>query len=180
MYHSITFFESMDLEPEYAKNSWDDWHIISPKRLLFNPPPLKTHYIDIPGADGQIDLTEALVGRPVFGNRTGTFDFLVMNGYGNWADRYSAMLEFFHGKRLAAVLEDDPGYYYNGRFTVESWDSESSWSKISIGYNVEPYKYPIEDDPNSGSDEEPGDESEGGSEGESDNETQEEPAPPRL
>ena len=145
MYHSITFYAGDTLEN--GTNSWDDWHIISPNRLLFNPPPVKTHYVDVPGANGQIDLTEALVGHPIYGNRTGSFTFIVLNDYGNWADRYSSMLGYFHGRRLKAILEDDPEYYYEGRFEVDEWGSEDSWSTISISYNVNPYKYRVSDDP---------------------------------
>ena len=37
-------------------------------------------------------------------------------------------------------MEDDPGFYYEGRFTVDEWNSDSWWSTITIGYDVYPYK----------------------------------------
>lgn len=33
-------------------------------------PAVKTQTVSVPGADGELDLTDALTGEPVFGNRT--------------------------------------------------------------------------------------------------------------
>ena len=72
MYHSITFINSQNKE----KNTWDDWYLIPSSRPVFNPPSVKTQYIDIPGANGQIDLTESLTGYPVYKNREGSWNFM--------------------------------------------------------------------------------------------------------
>ena len=134
MYHSINLG---------SKNSWDDWHLVPKSRLLFAPPAVKTKYVDLPGANGSIDLTDTLTGSPAYENRQGTFEFYVINGYGNWAERYSEIMSYLHGRRMRAVLEDDPDYYYIGRFSVDGWGSEETWSTITISYNVEPYKYSV-------------------------------------
>lgn len=139
MYHSITIGN---------KNTWDDWHLVSTSRPLVNPPSVKTHYVDIPGADGSIDLTEAISGKAAYGNRSGSWDFIVVNSgqlvpnssYGEWYARYTTIMEYLHGKEFRAVLEDDELYYYFGRFTVESWNSEKGNSVLTIKYDVEPYK----------------------------------------
>lgn len=134
MYHSITIGE---------KNTWDDWHLIPSSRPLFNPPPVKTNYVEIPGGDGIIDLTTALAGRPVYGNRTGSWDFYVENGFRNWYDLYSEIMVYLHGQKFQAILEDDPDYYYEGRFDVNAWKSDPQFSRIVINYNVGPYKLNI-------------------------------------
>lgn len=41
---------------------------------------------------------------------------------------------------LKAILEDDPTYIYEGRFTVNKWASDKIASKITVDYYVEPYK----------------------------------------
>lgn len=132
MYHSITFGD---------KNTWDDWHLVPSSRPVFNPPAQKVKTLDIPGGNGLIDLSQALTGYPVFHNRTGSFEFLVTNGYQPWHMLYSDIMDYLHGRTMTAVLEDDPEYYYNGRFTVNAWKSEKNWSKIVIDYNVDPYKW---------------------------------------
>lgn len=134
MYHSVTFGE---------KNTWDDWKLVPTSRPLFNPPPQKVTTIDIPGGDGVIDLSQSLTGYPVFQNRTGSIEFLVMNDFKPWNVAYSDIMDYLHGQTLRAVLEDEPEYFYEGRFTVNSWKSEKDWSRITIDYDVGPYKWSI-------------------------------------
>ena len=137
MYHSITIGEM---------NTWEDWHLIPSSRPLVNPPSVRTSMINVPGSDGSLDLTDVLIGRPTYENRNGTWDFYVDNGYGKWADRYSEIMAYLHGKDLTAVLEDDPLFYYKGRFSVNEWRSDPYYSRISINYSVGPYKlYSITD-----------------------------------
>lgn len=137
MYHSITIGD---------KNTWADWHLIPSSRPLVNPPNPRTSFIDIPGSDGSLDLTEAMIGRPTYTDRSGTWDFYVDNGYGSWSDRYSEIMGYLHGGKMTATLEDDPMFYYEGRFAVNEWRSDPYYSRISINYNVGPYKlYSITD-----------------------------------
>jgi hypothetical protein len=131
MYHSITFGN---------KNTWDDWHLIPEERPLFLPPDTKTKYVDIPGANGHKDISEALTGEPLYENRTGDITFYVMNGYQDWTILYSEIMNYLHGQQMNAFLEDDPYFYYEGRFFVNEWASEKDYSKIVISYNVAPYK----------------------------------------
>lgn len=123
------------------KNSWDDWHLVSPVRPFFPPPKQKVNTIEIPGSSGVLDISEALTGYPTFENREGSFQFIVVNGFGNWANRYAEIMEYIHGSTLRVRLEDDPEYYYEGRFEVEEWSSTTPWSTITISYSVGPYKW---------------------------------------
>jgi len=131
MYHSITFG---------SKNTWDDWHIVPSSRPVFDPPKVKTKTMDIQGKNGSLDLSEALTGYPVFNNREGSFEFIVLNDYNKWNELYSAISDYLHGRVMRAVLEDDPEYYYEGRFSVNKWKSDKNYSTISIDYSVFPYK----------------------------------------
>lgn len=134
MYHSITFGN---------KNTWDDWHLVPRTRPVFNPPAQKQKTLDIPGGNGIIDLSESLTGYPVYDNRKGSFEFIVMNGYKAWYNAYSDIMDYIHGRKITAVLEDDPTHFYIGRFTVNEWKSEPNNSVIVIEYSVEPYKWSI-------------------------------------
>lgn len=134
MYHSIIFGNK--------KNTWDDWHLVPKSRPVVNPPKVKTNYVDIPGSNGSLDLTEAITSEPVYEDRTGNWTFIVVNGYGDWVTRQSDIINFLHGKRMKVVLEDDPDYYYEGRLTLETWTSnnDGTWSDVTIGYVLDPYK----------------------------------------
>ena len=141
MYHSVTFG---------SKNTWTDWHLVATSRPVIDPPSVKTRYVEIPGADGTIDLTDSLTGAPSYNDREGNMDFYVLNQYDifgpsdyNWVDVYSEIVSYLHGKRLQMILEDDPGYYYEGRFTVDSWKTEADRSTITIGYHLDPFRYRV-------------------------------------
>lgn len=141
MYHGIKFGD---------KRTWEDWHLVPTTRPVFNPPPLKSKYVDIPGSNGTLDLTESLTRYPLYGNRTGSFEFIVVNSFSElvtdheeWYNRYSDIMDYIHGKSMKAILDDDYNYFYEGRFTVNSWKSEKLYSKIVIDYNVGPYKWEV-------------------------------------
>ena len=140
MYHSITIGD---------KNTWDDWHLIPATRPLFNPPTVKENMVNIPGGDGVLDLTASLAGRPTYNNRTGSWTFYVQNGFKDWSVLYSEIMVYLHGQTFKAILEDDPAYFYEGRFSVNQWKSDKDCSQVVINYNVGPYKKEID---NTGSD----------------------------
>ena len=140
MYHSITIGD---------KNTWDDWHLIPATRPLFNPPTVKENMVNIPGGDGVLDLTASLAGRPTYNNRTGSWTFYVQNGFKDWSVVDSEIMVYLHGQTFKAILEDDPAYFYEGRFSVNQWKSDKDYSQIVINYNVGPYKKEIN---NTGSD----------------------------
>ena len=124
-------------------NTWDDWHLIPTSRPVFQQGKVKTTYVDIPGADGQIDLTEALSGYPTYNNREGSLEFIVANGYRkNWATGFSQFANWLHGRRLRVILDDDPEYFYEGRLSLNEWKSnnDGTWSNVTIDYNLKPYK----------------------------------------
>ena len=138
--HAITF--DPDTVFTYRrKNTWRDWHIVPASRPLFNPPAPKYQFTDIPGADGGIDFTNVLGKRVPYNYREGSNEFIVMNGYGGWQNRYSEIMNYLQGKNLQILLDDDPGYYYVGRSSVNEWRSEKDWSRIVIDYHLKPYKY---------------------------------------
>ena len=128
------------------KNTWDDWHLQPSSRPLVAPPKQKTNYINIPGANGSLDLSEIPQGYPVFENRTGNWEFYVENGFKPWEILYSEIMNYVHGKSLQVVLDDDYGYFYEGRVTVSEWNSDNSgkWSKIKFDYSLKPFKYSVE------------------------------------
>lgn len=140
MYHSITFGE---------KNTWDDWHLVPSSRPVFLPPEQKVMQIDIPGGDGVINMSETLTGYPIYNNRKGSIEFIVMygDGYGSWATRYSEIMDYLHGRSKRAILkDDDPFFFYEGRFFVSSWVSnpDGTGSRITIDYDLAPYKLALQ------------------------------------
>lgn len=136
MYHSIYIGE---------KNTYEDWHLVPTSRPVVNPPQPKFSFIDIPGGNGSIDLTEANGMELVFENREGSWEFLVLNDIEDWDVIYQKILNYCHGKYFDEVrLEDETAYLYKGRVSVNQWRSDPQWSKVVLDYHLDPYKYQLQ------------------------------------
>ena len=163
MYYSITFFgpttvtvpESIWLnDPDYPAgsirevnaNTWDDWHLIPSSRPTIAHPAIETNYQDVLGKDGIQDVTEYVPGEVVWGDRTGTLEFLVANDYEDWKKIREKIIYNIHGKSLKMKLEEQPEYYYEGFFQFNDWRSEAQFSKVAIDYTLQPYKKLVSDD----------------------------------
>lgn len=122
-----------------------DLRIFSVAPLAIAIPTQKRNTLQIPGKNGQIDLSTVLTKVPVYDNRSGSFEFVVDNNYpnesGNWADKYEAIVNALHGRRMKVQLVDDPGWYYIGNIQVGEWKATHPWASVTINYDLEPYKY---------------------------------------
>lgn len=146
--YSITFRKSAN----DVINTFEDWHLIPTSRPNFTPAELLSNYVETPGVDGSIDLLKLTlqgIGGSNVGNSTGSFEFILDNGdnfdYGQWYERYSAIMNWLHGKRLGATLCEtgdsgevpiQPERYYEGRFWVSGFNSGASFSIITISYET--------------------------------------------
>lgn len=121
-------------------NTWRDWHIVPSSRPVFNPPSPKYVFIDVPGSNNKLDLTGAVSKYVKYDSREGDFEFIVDPQY-RWMDIYEKVLNYLHGQELDCILDDDPEYYYHGRFSVDKWKSDQKRSTITLKYTVDAYKY---------------------------------------
>jgi len=124
-------------------NTWNTWHLIPSSRPVVAQPKIATNIIEIPGCDEPLDLTDYLAGRPVYGLRSDAFSFNVDNDHENWETIRNKIVSAIHGKRMKMRLDDDPDYYYEGRFTVGNYISGAAFSTITINYQLDPYKIKI-------------------------------------
>ena len=152
-YHSMTFLTGFisradEDNPGYteliyqdAVNTWDDWHLIPAARPEFAAPKGKNKFVKIPGRYyGGVDISQAVVNYPLYGCREGTLSFYVANDYGDWLDRYNEITDYLHWHELKVILDDDPGFYYEGTFSVEEWQNTKDYSTLNIKYKLHPYK----------------------------------------
>lgn len=139
--HSITFGSGTFSERGKltGKNTWKDWWLIPDDRPDAAEPGVITKMIEVPGRHGTLDLTDWMTGGPVYQDRSGSWKFTVDNDRPSWVQVKEDLMEYLHGKRMKCVLEDDPNYYYEGRFRVK-WNSGQNYSKVTIDYVLSPYK----------------------------------------
>ena len=153
--HAVTFRADVTSPPIWENNgrkflnginTWDDWHLIPASRPAITPPEVYTNYVDLPGANGKIDLSDYLTGgKPVYKNRSGSLTFYAENNHGEWNERRQTIMNYLHGKRAIMALLDEPDYFYRGRFRVSKpfdSDGKTQWSTVTIDYELEPFKYP--------------------------------------
>lgn len=138
--HSINFSPG-EWDDNLVWNTWDRYHLVPSSRPVINPPEVRTMYVDVPGVDGVLDLTTSLTNSVLYKNREGSLDFVVANDYEDWTRIYHKLMNDLHGKLWLIQLCDDPGFYYRGRISVNEWKSERNWSKVTLDYHLDPYKY---------------------------------------
>ena len=146
MYHSITFGDgTLNTSNEFiGANTWEDWHLLPASRPSVAPPGVSMTLVEIPGREeGPIDLGNYLTGGPVYGDRSGSWQFLVANDYEGWVTITDKIAQYLHGKRLKCVFEDEPDYYYEGRFSVNEWKSGNWNSSVVIDYVLSPEKHTV-------------------------------------
>lgn len=120
-------------------HSYDDLHLILLSKTISSPT-IKTNIIDIPGSDGQIDLTDYF-GEVYYTNRLITFEFATKVNPKIFLNLFSEVQNRLHGKMMKIILDEDLDYYYYGRINVNEWKSNKRIGLITIEVDADPYKY---------------------------------------
>lgn len=118
-------------------HSFEDLNLILSKADL-PPAAVKTVYVDNPGGDGSWDLTEA-TGKVNYKNREAKFTFSVLPE-DDFEAKKTEVSNLLNGKRFKITLDKDPAYYWEGRCTVNQYESNKKMRKIVVGASVAPYK----------------------------------------
>lgn len=135
MYHSITIG---------TYNTWEDWRLIPAAPPFIPPPPVRKNFVELPGGNGSINLTNFLTGSPHYGMREGTWEFVITNQNITREQMGSIIVSALHGKWFdKIVLEDDPDYYYSGFLEVSGPKVGKSFSSIAIAFTINPFKHKL-------------------------------------
>lgn len=117
--------------------------IVLSKKSIETPSP-KLETVDLPGADGIIDMTEYF-GDVKYNNRKIKFEFSTPLLGRELLELYSNIQNDLHGKHFdSIILDDDTDYRYIGRITAITL-TESKISRIIIECSCEPYKVSTKD-----------------------------------
>ena len=123
-------------------DSWEAWGLIPASRPSVSLPSVRTNTLEIPGMNGVLDLSETPIGYPTYGNRSGSWTFNVAHDVIDtpWDILYTKIAGALHGRKVRCILKEDKSWFYEGRLTVGDWQSDKVFSKISISYDLAPYK----------------------------------------
>lgn len=133
-FYSVTFGD---------KNSWDEWNLMPVKagRIEFATPNLKYESEEIPGSDNVLDMSEVLTGYPLYDPRKGSLTFRFFDNGIDVRTRFDKLKNYLHGRWVRAVIEDQPEYYYEGRFMVGDFQPrQGNWGDVDISYVLNAYK----------------------------------------
>lgn len=138
--HSISFRKVRENE---SRNTWYDWHLIPTSRPTVSIPGVSTKFVEIPGSLEPLDLTEYMTGGVIYGTRSGSWEFVVANGFEYWETTRQNIVNWLHGAKVQVVLDDVPLRYFEGRVSVSSWKSGPHWNEVTINYVLGAYSHPI-------------------------------------
>ena len=108
--------------------------IVAPYAIPMPEP--QTNFVEIPGRDGALDLSEAF-GAVRYADRIipltlyarAPFDALI-----------SAFAADVHGRRMNMIFDRDPTFYYDARVTVEDVERHAGYCELSLKCRAKPYK----------------------------------------
>ena len=120
-------------------HTWNDFGLVINEREISAPKP-KTHYVEIEGADGSLDLSEAF-GEVKFNRRTLKYKVTSLAPRSEFWTRFTEIQNSLHGKQFRITDDEDPDYYYIGRVTIDKWSIDKVVGSFTITIDAEPYKY---------------------------------------
>ena len=124
-----------------SKSAYEDWDMILTKVDHTLPEP-KTILVDIKGADGFLDLSEAETGDIKYNNRKLSLTFELMN-VDDYDNIITDMSNNIHGRMMKLILTSDLEYYYEGRATINKWECSKRKGTVTVNLDAYPFKKSI-------------------------------------
>lgn len=120
--------------------TYDDLGMLLTAGTELDPPSPKTYTVDVPGSDGVIDLTE-FAGDVTYNQRSQKFAFALRDSSTEGFEQTKTKISrLFHGRKLPFTLSWDQGWTYNGRWSIDSYDTLRTGGTIVLTVTADPYK----------------------------------------
>lgn len=125
-------------------HTYDDWGLYVTNTDCIGEPKQYKKYIEIPGRNGLIDLSETISGRPVYTSREIKIQVAGIRQKTNWDSVLSAFRNEINGRVCRLIFDNDPGYYWYGRVEIKDFSSALTLGVFQIDVpEADPYKYSI-------------------------------------
>lgn len=109
------------------------------QKVEVEPAEPKLNLVEVPGADGAVDMTEQPAGRVTYKTRKITWTFALYPGE-NWDAKHQQVNNALNGRGCDITLDTDPEYYYRGRLSVKKHNVDRSLRQIIVEAICQPYK----------------------------------------
>lgn len=135
----VRFINSLDKAEEREHyRTFEDFRCIL-NEFSFPPPSIKTQTVDLPGADGTVDLSTVLTdGEPCFNDRSGTIVLIAIGKHRK--QQIDRIINTLHGRKFYICGPDDDWWFY-GRIAVSEYESKGNAGTITLTCTCEPWKY---------------------------------------
>ena len=108
--------------------------IVAPYSIPMPEP--QTNFVEIPGRDGALDLSEAF-GTVRYADRIIPLTLYVRAPFDALISAFAADV---HGRRMNVIFDRDPTYYFDARVTVEDVERHAGYCELSLKCRAKPYK----------------------------------------
>ncbi|EOS40931.1 hypothetical protein C808_00094 [Lachnospiraceae bacterium M18-1] len=106
----------------------------------------ESRYVDVPGADGFLDFSEAIAGRRIFKERTINIEIGGKKPRNDWDSIISDIRNKIEGKKVRIIFDNDTGFYWTGRATIKEFDRNREIGTFTLSIpKADPYKYKTEE-----------------------------------
>lgn len=155
--HSFTFTKGL-----VSKNTWTDWGLIPSSRHSEPLSAIWNQAVSTSGVNGEEDLirlfpfsavnnyynlrSELIVdnrdsilenyGYDIFQPKSGSLSFIIADQTVSFFVKSQEIANFLHNQEVLMVPSDDPSTVYTVRTTVDSFDSGTNFSSLSISYSI--------------------------------------------
>lgn len=126
-------------------HTWRDFRSVITNTDVVGSPTVNTTYIEVPGGNGRIDLTEALTGDVTYSNRTLKFELAMKTTPAKWPDMVTKIYNSLHGKAVQVILDEEPTHYFYGRVSVDGMERSQISGAVVLTIDCEPYRYEVEE-----------------------------------
>lgn len=125
-------------------HTYTNWGLYITNTNCIGNPEQYTKYVEVPGRDGLVDLSEAISGRQVYKKREIKINLAGPKNKTTWASTISTIRNAINGKICQITFDDDTLYYWRGRVEIKDFSSALNLGKFTISIpNADPYKYSV-------------------------------------
>ena len=108
--------------------------IVAPYAIPIPEP--QTNFVEIPGRDGTLDLSEAF-GTVRYADRIIPLTLYARAPFDTLISAFAADV---HGRRMNVIFDRDPTFYYDARVTLEDVERHAGYCELSLECRAKPYK----------------------------------------
>lgn len=124
-------------------NTWYDWRCTLTAKSV-PPAEPKFNYVEIEGAHGALDFSEALTGEPVYADRVVAASFMCSEGtHKERADLLRRITTALHGRKIQIIEPDDPEHYLLGRVRILEPVNNQAYLTFDIEATCDPWRYAV-------------------------------------